>query len=64
MKEDAKLWKIIGAVTRTLTLVFIALRACDVIDWPWWCVLAPTIATYAFAGLLLAVVGAVCADEE
>lgn len=63
MKEDTKLWKIVGTVTRTTTLVFIALRACDVIDWQWWCVLAPTIATYAFAALLLIIVGAVYADE-
>lgn len=63
MKEDAKLWKIIGTAARALTLVLIALRACDVIDWPWWCVLAPTIATYAFAGLLLVVLGAVYASE-
>lgn len=63
MKEYTKRWKIIGAVVRTLTLVFIALRACDVIDWPWWCVLAPIIAAYVFAMLLLIVVGAVYADE-
>lgn len=63
MKEDTKLWLIVGAVVRTVTLVFIALRACDVIDWPWWCVLAPTIAAYAVAVLLLTIVGAVYADE-
>lgn len=64
MKEDAKLWKVIGAVTRTLTLVFIALRACDVIDWPWWCVLSPTIAALTVAALLLITVGILYASDD
>lgn len=64
MKEDAKLWKIIGAVARTLTLVFIALRACDVIDWPWWCVLSPTIVALSFAALLLFVSGILYVSDE
>ena len=49
--------KIIGLTSRGLLTVFIALRACDVISWPWWGVLAPL---WAWLGVLLlsaAVVG-------
>ena len=44
-------------VMKILLFVFIALRACDVISWPWWGVLAPL---WVWLGVLLlsaAVVG-------
>ena len=41
-----------------LTVLFVALKLTEVIDWSWWLVLSPTIATFfiyiaviAFAGL-------------
>lgn len=41
--EDNKLNipKAFFEVIKLLLVVFIALRACDVISWPWWGVLAP-----------------------
>lgn len=39
-----------------LTLVFITLRLCDVIDWSWWWVLAPMWALPAFALTLAAMI--------
>ena len=50
MKESAA--KALGqlAGTSILTLLFLALRACDVIDWPWYWVLSPTLAGFLVSG--------------
>ena len=40
--------------TQALTLLFIALKLCSVIDWSWWWVLAPTWIPMTIAGGLLA----------
>lgn len=59
-----KLMTILKSVVYYMTLLFIALRACDVIDWPWWAVLSPTIAVLAFSALLLVVVGSLYANSD
>lgn len=45
-----------------LTIIFITLKLCDVIDWSWWWVLAPTWAPWAalaaFAVVACFIVGA------
>lgn len=40
-----------------LTLLFIALKLCSVINWSWLWVLAPLWIPFAFTGFLLLVVG-------
>lgn len=35
-----------------LTIVFITLKLCDVIDWSWWWVLSPTWGFFALVALL------------
>ena len=40
-----------------LTILFITLKLCGVIDWSWWLVLLPTIITTGFSLATVAVVG-------
>lgn len=39
----------------TLTLIFVILKLCHVINWSWWWVLAPLWASLAVVGLILIV---------
>lgn len=53
----------IGTVT-LLTLVFVILKVCNVIEWSWWLVLLPAI---IFAGIIIAltsIIGFVTLFEE
>lgn len=60
-----KKWQtLVRSVVYYTTLLFVALRACDVIDWPWWCVLSPTIAVLVVAALALIIVGSVYAGSD
>lgn len=34
---------IVSAISKWTTLVFLALRACDVIDWEWYWILSPSL---------------------
>lgn len=38
-----------------LTIVFIALKLADKIDWSWWLVLAPSLVPAAFAALVIGI---------
>ena len=53
MKESAAkaLGQLVGTSAKLLTLLFLALRACDVIDWPWYWVLSPTLAGFLVSGV-------------
>lgn len=42
-------------VTGLLQVAFIVLKLCNVIDWSWWWVLAPTWGTLALVLLVLAI---------
>lgn len=55
---------IMGAFARYLTGLFLALRAYDMIDWPWYIILSPTISALVIAALCLAVYGIMKAAEE
>ena len=55
--NEPKYGRALTGVTKILLLVFIALRACDVISWPWWGVLAPLWAWFGVILLSAAVVG-------
>lgn len=54
----------INSLARMTTIIFVALRACDVTDWAWYWVLSPTIFAIITAILLLAVKGASNAADD
>ena len=59
--------KVIGWLLKMTTTVFIVLRACDVIDWPWWKVMMPTFVFFGFSVVMLAFCGvtvAIAASAE
>ena len=65
----AELAELIDGLTKLLTVVFCALRACDVITWKWYWVLSPMIISELIGLLALIVAGAaaialVKADKE
>ena len=57
-KIGAALGKIIGTLSKWTTIVFITLRACDVIDWEWYWVLSPSVISIIISILGFAVLGA------
>lgn len=46
--NDGSWAKFLGEFCFTLTLIFCAMRACDVIQWDWYFVLLPTILYWVF----------------
>lgn len=56
--------KIIRPILHYTTLVFITLRACDVIDWPWYAVLSPVIASVAVAVICCTILGMASVAEN
>ena len=46
-------------VLNFLTLLFCALRACDVITWPWYAIMAPVFIAYGIAIVGLVIIGIV-----
>lgn len=63
MKEPT-LGKTLRANGELLTIVFLTLRACDIVSWPWYIVLLPQIALNVIGVVLLAVLGVVTAWER
>jgi fatty acid desaturase len=59
--NTSKVGEILGKILKTVTMVFIALRACDVIVWPWFWVLSPMLLAWAIAVLCFLFVGAAAA---
>ena len=43
-----------------LTVIFVALKLCDKIDWSWWWVLSPLWIPWAIAFAVMGVIGVVC----
>lgn len=50
---------VVKPILTYMTLLFMTLRACDVITWPWYLVLSPTIGAIVFVAVCCAVVGIV-----
>ena len=46
----------VHSLASALTIVFIALRACDIIDWAWYWLLSPMFICYGAAIITLAIV--------
>lgn len=55
---------VISSISKWTTLVFLALRACDVIDWAWYWVLSPSLIALIIGILGLALAGAAVANED
>lgn len=55
--DDFNRPKLIKVCLEYMTLLFLALRACDVIDWPWYIVLLPTVIPAAFVAVVALCVG-------
>lgn len=51
-------------VVEALGLIFITLKLCDQIDWPWWQVLAPFWIPLAIVGVLIAAMGVIAVMEK
>ncbi len=56
--------KTIRFLTTHLTLLFLALRACDVIQWPWYWVLSPLVLNLCVYVLSCLLVGCVTIWEK
>ena len=56
--------KIIRVLTTYLTLLFLTLRACDVIDWPWYWVLSPLLLTLCILLLSCVLLGTIAIAEN
>lgn len=41
--------KFVYSVIKGISWLFTTLRACDVIDWPWWLVMMPMFVIFVFA---------------
>lgn len=54
--EKTKWTDVVRRIPSYITLLFLALRACDVISWPWWCVLSPVLIPLAICAVLLVII--------
>lgn len=55
--EQKKWPNVVANLLNYTTLIFLALRACDVVMWPWWVVLSPILAKIVLFLLATFVVG-------
>lgn len=62
-KIGTALGKIVGTLSKWTTIIFITLRACDVIDWEWYWVLSPSVISLIIGILGLAFVGAAVSKD-
>lgn len=66
--DDKKIGKncgtVISAISKWTTLVFLTLRACDIIDWAWYWVLSPSLIAIILGILGLALAGAAATKDD
>lgn len=55
---------IVSAISKWTTLVFLVLRACDVINWEWYWILSPSLIAGIMGILGLALAGAASANDN
>ena len=55
---------IVSAISKWTTLVFLALRACDVINWEWYWILSPSLIAVIMGILGLALAGAASVNDN
>lgn len=59
--------EVIKTLLTYMTLVFIALRACGIINWPWYCLLIPAViplSVYIICAIIVGIIGIVEAAEH
>lgn len=64
MAAKVKWQGVAKTILRYMTLLFITLRACDVINWPWYIVLSPVIAPLALAAACVMITGVAAVASE
>lgn len=62
--EQKKWPNVVKNLLNYTMIIFLALRACDVVVWPWWVVLSPVIAKVALFLLASAVVGIAASTKK
>lgn len=66
--DDKKIGKncgtVISDISKWTTLVFLTLRACDIIDWAWYWVLSPSLIAIVLGILGLALAGAAATKDD
>lgn len=62
--EQKKWSNVVKNLLNYATIVLIALRACDVIEWPWYAVLSPILAKFALFLVASIVVGIAAASKD
>ena len=63
-KTKLSIPKVVKKVLDLLQIVFIALRACDVVSWPWYVVLSPLFTYAAWLILCAAICGVVAVSKD
>ena len=64
MATTTKVYKSGTSLCSLLTILFVALKLCKVIDWSWWLVLSPLWAPWAIAFVIMGIVGVVAVAIE
>lgn len=54
----------IGLIINMISVLFITLRACDIISWDWWAVMLPQLIVFGFAVLLTLISGLIVGGEN
>lgn len=62
--EQKKWPNLVKNLLNYMQIIFIALRACDVVAWPWWVVLSPILAKAALVLLAAVIVGLASAAKK
>ena len=63
-KTKLSIPKVVKKVLDLLQIVFIVLRACDVVSWPWYVVLSPLFTYAAWLILCAAICGVVAVSKD
>lgn len=63
-KTKLSIPKVVKKVLDLLQIVFIVLRACDVVNWPWYAVLSPLFAYAAWLILCAAICGVAAVSKD
>lgn len=62
--EQKKWPNVVKNLLNYVQIIFVALRACDVVTWPWWVVLSPILAKAALFLLASVVVGVAASAKK
>lgn len=63
-KTKLRIPKVVKKVLDLLQIVFIVLRACDVVSWPWYVVLSPLLTSAALLVLCAVICGVAAVSKD